>query len=232
MAGPRGLTITIDGVIGAGKSTAARGLAAALGYRHLDTGAMYRAVALAAGRRGLEPDDDAGLSLLLDDMRLELEPDHEGGRVLLAGEDVSEEIRRPEVARRVGAFADSPRVRRALVAAQRALGAAGGVVADGRDMGTVVFPHADLKIFMTASETERAGRRHLELTAKGVEISLAEVQSDLRRRDAEDRQRDYGVGDGAPETAATADVVEFDTTGLDLDAVIGRLVVWSHERGA
>jgi len=231
MAGPRGLTIAIDGVIGAGKSTAARGLAAALGYRHLDTGAMYRAVALAAGRRGVEPGDDSDLARLLDEVQIELEPPSRGGRVLLNGEDVSEEIRRPEVARRVGAFADLPRVRRALVAEQRAMGAAGGVVADGRDMATVVFPDADLKVRLTASEAERARRRHLELTDKGVRASLEEVRADLHRRDEEDRQRDYGVGGDKAESAAAA-IVEFDTTGLDLDAVVERLVTWSHQRGA
>lgn len=232
MAGPRGLTIAIDGVIGAGKSTAARGLAAALGYRHLDTGAMYRAVALAAGRRGIGPGDDDAMARLLLEVRIELEPQSEGGRVLLDDEDVSEDIRRPEVARRVGAFADLPQVRRALVARQRAMGAEGGVVADGRDVGTVVFPDADLKVRLTASEAERARRRHLELIEKGVSTSLKDVRADLRRRDEEDQLRDYGVGGTSPGGASATDVVEFDTTGLNLDAVIARLDAWSRERGA
>lgn len=231
MAGPRGLTIAIDGVVGAGKSTAARGLAAALGYRHLDTGAMYRAVALAAGRRGVEPADDQGVARLLGEMRLDLEPRAEGVRVLLDGEDVSEEIRRPEVARRVGSFADLPRVRRAMVTRQQAMGREGGVVADGRDVGTVVFPEADLKVRLTATEAERARRRCAELLARGVRTTVEEVTADLRRRDAEDQRRDYGVAARDEAAASTADVVDFDTTGLDLDAVIARLADWSRQRG-
>lgn len=232
MAGPRGLTIAIDGVVGAGKSSAARGLAGALGYRHLDTGAMYRAVALAAARRGIEPGDAGDLKQLLGGLRLELEPRRDGVGVLLDGQDVSADIRRPEVARRVGAFADLPAVRRDLVARQRAIGDEGGVVADGRDMGTVVFPGADLKVHLTASEEERARRRHLELVEAGISTTPAEVLADLRRRDEEDRQRDYRIGDAAREETAATDVVEFDTTGLDLGAVIERLVAWSRDRGA
>ncbi|MFH1570160.1 MAG: (d)CMP kinase [Gemmatimonadota bacterium] len=234
MAGPRGLIIAIDGVVGAGKTSAARGLAAALGYRHVDTGAMYRALALAAMRRRVEPEDTGGLVQLLAAARIELEPESEGGAILLDGDDVSEEIRRPEVARRVGAYADKPQVRRALVERQRAMGAEGGVVVDGRDVGTVIFPGADLKVRMTADEEERARRRHLELTAKGVSSSFEEVRSDLRRRDAEDRQRDYAVASCPDATGRTgdADLIEFDTTGLGLDQVIGQLVAWARARGA
>ena len=224
MTGPRGLTIAIDGVIGAGKTTAARGAAAALGYRHLDTGAMYRAVALAAGRRGVEP-GAAALGAFLEGLSLEFPAGGSGG-IHLEGEDVSEAIRSPEVSRSVGAFADDPVVRRALVRRQRDIGRWGGVVAEGRDMSTVVFPHADLKVRMVADLEERSRRRHREFLAAGVDITLSRVRADIRRRDREDAERDYGV-DQAPDSA-----VEVDTSGLTADQAVDRIVALARERGA
>ena len=163
---PRGLTIAVDGVIGAGKTTTARAVAQELGYRHIDTGAFYRTVALAAMRAGIRPREEAVERFLAE---LDISwVDAEGKvRMLLDGEDVSDEIRRPEVTRAVGAFADLPRVRRTLIEHQRRLGRKGGVVADGRDAGTVVFPDADLKIVMTADLEERARRRFRELKKRG-----------------------------------------------------------------
>jgi cytidylate kinase len=225
VTGAGGLTIAIDGVIGAGKSTAARGAAAALGYRHLDTGAMYRAVALAASRRGLAP-GDAALEGFLESLRLELPAGGIGG-IHLDGEDVSAAIRSPEVSREVGAFADDPVVRRALVRRQREMGRSGGVVAEGRDMSTVVFPHADLKVGMVADLDERARRRHREFLAAGVGITLSRVRADIRRRDREDAERDYGVQGAAP-----GDAVEVDTSGLTADQVVDRIVALARERGA
>ena len=225
MTGGKRLTIAIDGVIGAGKSTAARGAAAALGYRHLDTGAMYRAVALAASRRGLRP-GAAALEGFLEELRLEF-PACGGGGIRLDGEDVSEAIRSPEVGRSVGAFADDPAVRRALVRRQREIGRCGGVVAEGRDMSTVVFPHADLKVRMVADLDERARRRHREFLAAGVGITLPRVRADIRRRDREDAERDYGVRGGAP-----GDAVEVDTSGLTADQVVDRIVSLARQRGA
>ena len=144
------IVIAIDGVVGSGKSTTARLVAEALGYRHLDTGAMYRTVALAAGRQGVDPEDERALADLLPTLHIDLLPSDQGACVMLNGEDVSEEIRRPEPTRRVGRFADRLIVRRALVTRQQTLGAHGGVVAEGRDMGLVVFPDAELKIFLTS----------------------------------------------------------------------------------
>jgi len=224
VTGEKGLTIAIDGVIGAGKSTAARGAAAALGYRHLDTGAMYRAVALAASRRGLAP-GDAPLERFLQGLRLEVSP--RGACICLDGEDVSEAIRSPEVSRAVGAFADDPAVRRALVRRQREIGRSGGVVAEGRDMSTVVFPHADLKVRMVADLEERVRRRHREFIAAGVGIALSRVREDIRRRDREDAERDYGVQGSPP-----GDAVEVDTSGLTADQVVDRIVALARERGA
>ena len=223
---PGGLIIAIDGVIGAGKSSTARGVAAALAYRHLDTGAMYRAFALAAMRRSIEARDSEGVAQLL--VQLDLTIDIRDGeqRVLLDGEDVSDEIRRPEVAREVGAFADVTLVRLALIERQRSLGSRGGVVADGRDAGSVVFPDADLKVRMTADLDERARRRYRELIEKGVSTSLELVAADIRRRDREDEARDYGARHDPAET------LELDTTELTASQQIDGIVSWARQRGA
>jgi len=236
MPGPEGLIIAIDGVVGAGKSTTARGVAAALGYRHVDTGAMYRAVTLAAMQDDVRPEDAEALSGLLRDMRIELGASDKGGRILLNGNDVSEEIRRPEVARRVGAYADVAQVRRALVERQRSMGAEGGVVADGRDVGTVIFPAADLKVQLTADPRERAQRRYRELIEKGVSTTLEQVRTDIRTRDREDGSRDYlvpGVGvESRNDAGEEADIRHLDTSGLSLAQVVDRIVSWARDLGA
>ena len=218
----RGLIIAIDGVVGAGKSTTARQVAARLGYRHIDTGAMYRCLTLAAMRQNMPASDTEALAGLLQSIEIVLEPQNEGGRVLLNGEDVSAAIRRPEVTRQVGAYADLPLVRRALVAQQQRLGAEGGVVAEGRDAGTVVFPDADLKVLMTASLEERARRRHRELSEKGVSISLEEVEVDIRTRDQQDMARDYGAEHLPAETR------DLDTTDLTMEEQVDRIVCWAR----
>lgn len=220
----RGLTIAVDGVIGAGKTTTARAVAQALGYRHIDTGAFYRAVTLAAMRAGIRPGDEA-VERLLAELDIAFKDSGVGVRMMLNGEDVSDEIRRPEVTRTVGAFADLPRVRRALIEHQRRLGRSGGVVADGRDAGTVVFPDADLKIVMTADLEERARRRFRELRKKGVSTTLGQVTADIRTRDREDSQREYGAAHGG-------DTVVLDTTGMSIEQQVGRIVALAHERGA
>jgi len=220
------LKIAIDGIIGAGKTATARLVAGKLGYRHLDTGAMYRAVTLAAMRRAVSAADAEALATLLAEIDIAFRPGSEGAGVLLDGEDVSDAIRRPEVTRRVGSYADVPLVRRALIAQQQRMGAGGGVVAEGRDTGTVVFPDADLKIRLVAALEERARRRHRELTAKGVSSSLEEVAEDIRRRDREDAARDYGAS-GTP-----ADVIEVDTTGMTLEEQVDYIVALARQRGA
>ena len=219
------LVIAIDGVVGAGKSATARESARALGYRHLDTGSMYRAFALAATRRGIQPEQVEALKKLLDELTLRLEL--EGGlcRIYLDGQDVTEDIRDPAVTRRVGAYADVPEVRQALVQRQRELGASGGVVADGRDVGAVIFPNADLKIHMTADLAERTRRRHAELRSKGVEIAETQVREDIVARDRQDQERDYGA------EVDRREVVILDTTDLTLDAQIERVVALARERG-
>ena len=223
MANGREPIIAIDGLVGAGKSSTARGVAAALGYRHLDTGAMYRCVTLAAIRAGIAADDEAALGALLQQLRISLEPQAEGGRILLDGKDVSAAIREPEITRRIAAYADQPQVRHALVAQQQQMGRDGGVVAEGRDAGTVVFPDADVKVLMVAALEVRATRRHRELREKGMSASLADVAEDIRQRDARDAARDYGA---AHDLEA---VQTLDTTELTLAQQIDQIVGWAGE---
>ena len=220
----RGIVIAIDGTSGAGKTTTARGVAERLGYRHLDTGAMYRAVALAATRRGVPPDDPAALEALLAASTIDLASGR--GRVLLDGQDVSEAIRQPEITRRASAYADVPLVRRALVAQQQRWGQGGGVVAEGRDIAAVVFPEAELKIALLADLAERTRRRHRELTANGVGITLEQVRADIQRRDREDAARDYGG------TSAATEIVELDTTRMTLAEQVECVVALARQRGA
>jgi CMP/dCMP kinase len=210
------MVIAIDGPAGAGKSSVARGVAAELGFTYLDSGAMYRCVALAARQGHADPDDGEAVGALAEG----LEIDFEGERVLLGGEDVSDQIRTPQVSAAASQVSVHPRVREAMVARQRELIAAGRYVAEGRDIGTVVSPEAPLKIFLTASDEERA-RRHAAQSGEEVEAVL-EAQ---RRRDARDTEREHGA------LRAAADAVELDTSGLPLDEVVSRFVALARERG-
>jgi cytidylate kinase len=195
------VVIAIDGPAGAGKSTVARAVADRLGFTYLDTGAMYRSVALAVLERGGDPADLAPF--------LEI---HLGERITLDGEDVTEAIRRPEVSARASEVAAIPAVRAAMVDKQRALMATGDWVAEGRDIGTVVAPDAAVKVFLTAHEDERARRRAVELG-----LDEAAVLADQRERDERDRTRDASPLVPAP------GAVELDTTGLTIDEVVGRI---------
>ncbi len=186
---PKGLLITIDGPAGAGKSTLAKALAQALGYLYLDTGAMYRTVALAAKRAGVSLKDEDALTSLAGSLSIELIPSPGGVRVLLDGEDISQAIRTPEIDRLSSLVAQVEGVRQALTAKQRAFGAEGGVVAEGRDMGSVVFPDADLKFFITASPEVRAKRRFEELKQKGLEADFEKILAEIIERDKRDQER-------------------------------------------
>jgi CMP/dCMP kinase len=227
---PRPFIVAIDGPAGAGKSTVSRRAAAELGVAMVDTGAIYRAVALAATRAGIALDDDARLAALLPGVEIRFEPPAAGGggpRVLLGRDDVSQEIRTPAMSLGASKVSARPVVRAGLLDLQRRLALAPGnrgAVLEGRDIGTVVFPDADAKFFLTATPEERARRRHAELQAKGDPSSLDEVLADQLRRDRDDSERAV-----APLRPAS-DAVVVDTSGVPLDAVVHRLVREVRER--
>jgi cytidylate kinase len=210
------MVIAIDGPAGAGKSTVARAVAAELGFTYLDSGAMYRSVALAAREAGVGADDAAALGPLA----AGLEIGFDGRRVLLGGRDVSDAIRTPEVSADASRVSVHPAVREAMVDRQRELIGAGRYVAEGRDIGTVVSPDSPLKVFLTASDEERARRRAAQ-TGEDVETVLAAQRS----RDGRDTERQHGA------LRAAEDSVEIDTTGLSLQEVVGRVVDLARERG-
>ncbi|MBX9679457.1 MAG: (d)CMP kinase [Gemmataceae bacterium] len=204
------MIVTIDGPAGAGKSSAAKMLARRLGFDFLDTGAMYRAVTLAALRANGPLDDEAYLTSLLHDMRLDLP----AGHVMLNGEDVTGLIRTPQVTASSGKIADSRVVRTQLVKRQREIAAGRDIVCEGRDQGTLVFPNAEAKFFLEASDEERAERRHRELQAKGEAITFEEILDSQRRRDARDACRDIAPMKAAP------DAIRIDSTAMSLENVV------------
>jgi CMP/dCMP kinase len=210
----RSLIIAIDGPSGAGKGTLARAVARALNYRHVDTGAMYRAVGWKALREGVALDDESAVAALAD--RATLDTNEE--RVVIDGHDVTRAIRTPEIDGAATAVARLPRVREILVARQRSLGRGGGVVMEGRDIGTVVFPDADVKVYLDASAEERARRRASDPAHTGGHGTLVGVQHDLQARDQSDSTRAV-----APLVVAD-DAIYVDTTGLAIDDVVERVM--------
>ena len=174
-----GLVIAIDGPSGAGKSTAARILAERLGYLYIDTGAMYRAIGWKAKREGIDPDDEAKLEDLCGRTEVTIKMDNSDLRFFVNGFDVTGEIRTPEMGMMASAVSKSPAVRARLLTLQRELGKGSGVVMDGRDIGTVVFPDADVKFYLDASAGERGKRRYLELKAKGMDVDRAQITKEI-----------------------------------------------------
>jgi CMP/dCMP kinase len=218
------LIIAIDGPVGSGKSTVARGVAELLGYTYLDSGAMYRAVALKAQRKNVSLAGAAALESLAQGTQIELERGADGMRVLLDGEDVSQAIRTAEISRGASQVALVPGVRRVLVDEQRRAGARGGVVMEGRDIGTVVFPHAGLKIFLDATAEARAERRWLEHKRKGDGFTLAQVIEEVRDRDLRDRSRETSP------LRRAEDAVLVDNTAMSADETARLIAQLARER--
>jgi len=218
----KGILIAIDGPSGAGKGTIARAVAARLGFRHIDTGAMYRAVAWMALHDGVDPADESLVASIAERASIDLDD----GRVLIDGHDVSRAIRTPEIDRASTTVARHPAVRRTLVARQRTYGDTGGVVMEGRDIGTVVFPKADVKIYLDASPEERARRRAADPahTSKGTQLS--EVATALAERDRNDATR------AVSPLAIAPDAVVIDTTDLPVEHVIEKVLAVVRERMA
>ncbi len=210
------MVIAIDGPAGAGKSSVARAVAAALGFTYLDSGAMYRCVALAGIERDADLDDDAAMGRLAQALQIELD----GERVVLEGADVSLAIRGPEVTEASSRVSAHPQVREAMVAQQRRMIEHGRYVAEGRDIGTVVSPEAPLKVFLTASAQERARRRAAQTGEDPAAVLNAQSE-----RDERDKSRQHSA------LRAAADAVEMDTTGLAFEEVVTRVVELAGERG-
>jgi cytidylate kinase len=220
------LIIAIDGPVGSGKSTVARRVAEMLGYVHLDSGAMYRAVGLKALREDVSLDSPDRLAALADAARIDLVPRGGKLRVILDGEDVTDAIRAPEVSHAASVVAVVPGVRHPMVAEQRRAGEQGGVVMEGRDIGSVVFPHADLKIFLDASPDVRAGRRQRELEEKGEPTEFATVLAEVHERDRRDRGREM-----SPLVRAT-DAVVVDNSAMDAEETARVIVLLAKEHAA
>lgn len=215
------MIVTLDGPAGAGKSSAARALAARLGFCYMDTGAMYRAVALVALDRGVSLEDPASLVALAEQITITFRD----GRVFVDDRDVSLDIRTDRITQATRPVADAPPVREAMKRLQRRMAEGIDVVTEGRDQGSVVFPGAELKVFLTASPDERARRRHREEQQRGQEATLAAILTAQSLRDEGDRTRPVGAMKPA------ADAVILETDGMSLDQVVDRLAALVGERG-
>ncbi len=216
---PKGIIIAIDGPTASGKSTTAKQVAARLGYTHLNTGAMYRAFALLVHQRGVH--DSARVHELIGEADIGFDGN---GNILLNGVDVSREILQPEIALLASELSTLSEVRAKMVEKQRELGMDGGVVLEGRDIGTVVFPDAELKIFLIADAGIRAERRELEFEKMGTHITLGELREQIEERDKRDRERAISP------LRKAADAVELDTTNLSIEAQVERVYELAKER--
>ena len=219
------IQIAIDGPSGAGKSTVARALAARLGMVYVDTGALYRTVGYAVRRKGIDPKDAAAVAALLPEVRLDLRYGADGRQeVFLNGEGMGDRIRTPEMSMYASAVSAIPAVRAFLLDTQREIAQKTAVIMDGRDIGTVILPRADVKIFLTASDECRAKRRWEELRQKGMETGYEEVLADMRQRDRQDREREIAPAVAAP------DAVVFDNSWMDPDTCTNALLRLIEEK--
>jgi cytidylate kinase len=215
--------ITVDGPAGAGKSSASRALARRLGYDYVDTGAMYRAVGVLAHETAIPFDDDQALARFVDGLTFEF-PD-EGRGIVVNGRDLSEAVRRPDAGELASRVSTRPVVRERLVALQRALGAGAGVVMEGRDIGTVVFPDAPVKFYLTADPATRARRRAVEMRARGETVDETALTRGITARDERDAARAHSP------LRPAADAVVLDTTPLTLEGVVDEMTRLARERG-
>jgi len=221
--GMKKIIIAIDGPAGSGKSTTARLVAQKLGYIYIDTGAMYRALTLKVIELGIDPNDESSIIKIAENTKIELLYENGNLKVILDGKDVSEKIRSPEVTSLVSIVSAHPKLRDIMVKKQRELGRNGGVVMDGRDIGTVVFPDADLKIFMTADVRERAKRRQKELKAQGFDVEIEKLIKEIEERDKFDSTREIGPLKKAD------DAIEIDTTNLTIDEQVELVLKKAYE---
>lgn len=212
--------ITIDGPSASGKGTVAARVAQRLGFHYLDSGALYRVVAFAARGQGVAWDDEKGLTGVARDLAVEFQ----GSRVMLDGQDVTDEIRTELMSQGASQVAPFPRVRARLLARQQAFARPPGLVAEGRDMGSVVFPDADLKIYLTASVEARAERRHKQLIDKGIPVNIQGLLLDLRERDARDASR------AAAPLVQSPDAQLLDTTAISVEAAVEAVLRWFRKR--
>ncbi|MBM3474065.1 MAG: (d)CMP kinase [Armatimonadetes bacterium] len=226
MGGPRKVTVAIDGPAGSGKSTVSKEVARRLGYAYVDTGAMYRSVALLGMRAGLAPTDREGFIARAAAARMEFRVIGAGQRFFVNGEDLTDAVRDPEVGALSSPVSAILEVRKHLTAAQQRMAAGGGVVMEGRDIGTVVCPHAEVKVFVTATPPERARRRYLEVKAKGEDVTQEQVLAEISERDQRDSSREV-----APLRRAE-DAVELITDGLSIDEVVARITEMVREAEA
>ncbi len=222
--GARRIVIAIDGPSGSGKSTVARAVADRLGYLYIDSGAMYRVVALRVLEEGIAPEERARVAECASGLTIKLEKKAQGIRVLVGDRDVTGAIRQPQVAQAASVVAAITAVRALLVAQQQQMGAGGGIVMEGRDIGSVVFPRAELKIFLDASSEERARRRHQEQAEQGIESSLEKTQMEIRQRDQRDRERQASPLVQAP------DAVYLDATSLSAGEVADVIVCLAQKQ--
>jgi cytidylate kinase len=218
IAQKKGLTIAIDGPSGAGKSTVARSLAKRLGYVYIDTGAMYRTVALRVKERGISPEDEFGINQLASSLHITFITEGEKTLVFCNGEDITEAIRKPEISRLASTISKQKGVREVLVQMQREMGKGGGAILEGRDIGTVVFPDADVKFYLDAEGEERARRRYDEMVEKGVNVDFKETQEELIQRDHHDMHRTYSP------LRKAVDAVFIDSTHRSVEEVVEEMV--------
>jgi cytidylate kinase len=224
---PNGIIVAIDGPAGAGKSTTARAVAERLGYLYLDTGAMYRAVALAAVRAGVSPDDALAVESLSVALEIEQISSGQGTRTLLGQEDVSDLIRTQDVSSAASRIAVHPQVRKVLVGLQKTIGAAGGTVLEGRDTTTAIFPDAELKVFLEATVEERATRRHRELADSGDVRDLNQIRQEIQERDDRDRKTQSQHGPWP-----SPEAIRVDTSGMSIDEQVDQVTRLAVEHGA